>query len=252
MKYKSALKRIALYMKALYFQRFAKILILYLILATIFIASTSLVSLAVTSKVSFIATSQILIFSLLPQISYLVILLYVSKSFVGFHDRKTSSLLLIAPASSLEKYSGILLFYFLSYIVLGTIVLSISQLLASIITEVIVNHYHNTFNSMRENLHPLSQVMSKAGDSFYKIIEKFGYFFLAAVLFKKNQFIKAILIIWALYSLQATYELIIHTTKSNILQQLHHSIPFKENIFMIGSLACIIIGYFRFSKLQYS
>lgn len=267
MKYKTSIARIALYVKALYLQKFSKVLIQYLIIALIFIASTSLSSLLTATNFPFIASPRLLIFLLSPTIFHLAILLYVSKSFEEFHERKTSSLLLTLPASSFEKYSGIFLFYFLSHVILGTIILFASQLLAGIFTEAILHNSHDTFNSWLNNTHSLggrlqesegilSHVISKIIALFHKLIERFGYFFLIALLFKKHQFIKAILIVWSLYSLQAMLTFIIRIVQFSKTQgdisQHYPTMPFQENIFMIGSIVCIIIGYFRFSKIQYS
>ncbi len=260
-----SITRIALYIRALYLQRFAIDIIQYIVIAAIFVISSLLWALAI--KASLFAHPPFFIPFLLTTIYGLTLLLSVSRSFRPFHNRKTSSLIMTIPASSFEKYCALLLFHFCTHVLIVGIIMALAKVLVCLSAEFVLGSQHDFGSWVNSNL-PIIGVQNT--NSMLDIIRSttkfigatsiaFCYFFLSAVLFKKNQFIKAVLIIWGLYVLQTIITFVVEIVElskiygKNSPHFLEYStkLPYHENVLIIGGIICIIIGYIRFSRMQY-
>lgn len=261
-KTKLFLHRIFLYIRALYFQNFKHALSQYAVTSGIFILMTALWTIGMKFFI-FGFGLPIGIFSFLHIVYTFIVLLSVSKVFQEFHNKKTFVLAFTVPASSLEKYIGLFIFYFLLHVILVMFIIFLSALGMYMFMEIILKG-HNSFG--------FEQALTSHGRIFseYMTFSKyvhflkstgilFGYFFAGAVFFRQNQFLKTVFlgistsIVLLLPKFFVEFRFISLGKPMLFLYSLYENVVLahRAELFVIGAVIVVIIGYFRFAKMPY-
>ncbi len=168
---------------------------------------------------------------------------FISKIFIQFHRKDSSIQAFALPASLLEKYIASVVFIFVVSLVLMLAGYIVTSLFMYLLTKGWLWHrlaFIKLYDFIPDNIARFSIL--------------FSFFLFGSVLFKTSQFFKTIILFVAL-SLLFNVTLFIYTFVYNDIYNMHFFMRTSsidiQGILLVVSGILIVLGYFRFKRLQY-